>query len=168
MVVALAGCHGATRPPDTRGVQTYGRWEWHGRLRVEPDSHLTLTRMWIDTGGPGSGEDVVLVRYDFNPAPGVGDEYAIALGLRLGDVRALGTGVTYPIGAGGARIPAYATVACLCEPVKLDSARGVLRLATRGLRQLTGRIDVTLYFQGWNVPARHVVYSLHQRFDALK
>lgn len=149
-------------------MQTLGRWEWHGRLMVEPDPQFTLTRMWIDTTGAGSGEDVVLVRYDFNPAPGVGDEYAIALGLRLGRARDLRVGKGYAIGVPPGGIPAYATVTCLCEPLKLDSARGFLRLATRGMRQLTGRIDATLYFQGWNVPARHAIYSLHQRFDALK
>jgi hypothetical protein len=111
---------------------------------------------------------VVLVRYDFNPVPGVGDEYTIALGLELGRVRDLRTGTGYGIGPPPGRIPAYATITCLCEPLKLDSARGTVALATRGLRQLDGRVDATLYFREWNDPSRHLTYFLHQRFDAIK
>jgi hypothetical protein len=124
--------------------------------------------MRIDTGGPGSGGDVALVRYDFNPMPGVGDEYTIALGLEFGRVRDLRTGTAYVIGPPPGRIPAYATITCLCEPLKLDSARGTVALATRGLRQLDGRVDATLYFGEWNDPSRHLTYFLHQRFDAIK
>jgi hypothetical protein len=124
--------------------------------------------MRIDTGGPGPAGDVVLVRYDFNPMPGVGDEYSIALGLELGRVRDLRTGVGYVIGPPPGRIPAYATITCLCEPLKLDSARGTVTLATRGLRQLAGHVDATLYFGEWNDPSRHSTYFLHQRFDAIK
>src|SRR2546430_11431367 len=51
------------------------RWEWHGRLVVEPDSALTLVRMAIDTAH--GGHDVGLARYDFNPAVGEGDEYSL-------------------------------------------------------------------------------------------
>ena len=64
------------------------------------------------------------------------------------------------------RIPAYATITCLCEPLKLDSARGTVALATRGLRQL-GRVDATLYFGEWNDPSRHSTYFLDQRLDAI-
>ena len=166
--MGLWGCESASRGHDTHGVQTLGRWEWHGRLVVQPDSHLTLVRMRIDTGGPGQSGDVVLLRYDFNPTPGVGDEYTIALGLELGRARDLHTGIVYVMGPPPGRIPAYATIACLCEPLKLDSARGTVALATRGLRQLAGRVDATLYFGEWNDPARHRTYFLHQRFDAIK
>jgi hypothetical protein len=167
-MAAVAGCEGGSRRHDTLGLQTLGRWEWHGRLVVQPDSHLTLMRMRIDTGGPAPSGDVVLVRYDFNPAFGVGDEYTILLGLDLGRARDLRTGVGYAIGPAPARIPAYATVTCLCEPLKLDSARGTLTLATRGLRHLSGRVDATFYFRVWNDPPKHVTYSLNQRFDAIK
>src|SRR5438034_10594574 len=34
-----------SRPDDTLGLQSSARWEWHGRLVVEPDSALTLVRM---------------------------------------------------------------------------------------------------------------------------
>jgi hypothetical protein len=124
--------------------------------------------MRIDTGGPGPSGDVVLVRYDFNPTTGVGDEYTIALGFELGRVRDLRTGAAYMIGRPPGRIPTYATITCLCQPLKLDSARGTLSLATRGLRQLTGRVDATLFFGEWNDPSRHSAYFLHQRFDAIK
>src|SRR2546426_680265 len=67
-----------------------------------------------------------------------------------------------------ARIPAYATVTCFCRPLRPDSVRGTFRVATRGLRQITGRVDATLYFTEWNDPARHVTYSLHQRIDLVK
>lgn len=168
MWAGLWGCEGASRGNETHGLQTLGLWEWHGRLVVQPDSHLTLARMRIDTGGPGPNGDVVLVRYDFNPTPGVGDEYTIALGLELGRVRDLRTGTAYAIGPPPGRIPAYATITCLCRPLKLDSARGTVALATRGLRQLNGRVDATLYFGEWNDPSRHLTYFLHQRFDAIK
>ncbi len=168
MLLLGVGC-GVSRPGDTTGIQSYGRWEWHGRLVVEPDSTLTLVRMRIDTGAAsGDGRDVVLARYDFNPSPGEGDEYAIALGLDLGRVRDLKPDVSYTLGPPPGRIPAFATVACLCRPLKPDSVRGTFRLATRGLRQVTGRVDATLYFTAWADPASHVVYSLHQRIDAIK
>ena len=145
-----------------------GRWEWHGRLIVRPDSQLTLVRMKIDTGGSSPTQDVALVRYDFNPTTGVGDEYTVTVGFELGRVHDLRMGTKYEIGPRPGRIPLYATITCLCEPLKLDSARGTLTLATRGLRHLVGRLDVTLFFGEWNDPLRHLTYDLHQRFDAIK
>ena len=166
----LWACDGVSRPGDTTGVQTLGRWEWRGRLVVELDPRVTLVRMRIDTGGPaaGAGGDVVLARYEFNPTDAVGDEYALTVGLELGRVRNLRPGVPYTVGSTQAVIPAHATVTCLCRPVREDSIRGSFRLATRGLRQLTGRIDATVYLTEWNDPARHATYSLHQRIDAIK
>jgi len=155
-----------SRPGDTQAVQSYGRWEWHGRLAVEPDPRLTLVRMRIDTARGGG--DVVLARYDFNPSDAEGDEYALTIGLELGRVRDLNVNTPYPLGPPPARIAAFATVACLCRPLRPDSVRGAFLLATRGLRQLTGRIDATLYFTEWNDSSRHVIYSLHQRIDAIK
>lgn len=163
-----AGCESGPRRHDTLAIQTLGRWEWHGRLVVQPDSHLTLMRMRIDTGGPAPSGDVALLRYDFNPAIGVGDEYTIAVGLDLGVARDLRPGVGYPIGPAPARIPAYATITCLCEPLRLDSARGMVTIATRGLRQLSGRVDAAFHFRVWNDSSRHVTYFLNQRFDAIK
>src|SRR5881409_3237407 len=81
-------CDGVSRPDDTLGLQSSARWEWHGRLAVEPDSALTLVRMAIDTAH--GGHDVGLARYDFNPAVGEGDEYSLTLALDLENVRDLG------------------------------------------------------------------------------
>jgi len=161
-------CDGVSRAGDTTGVQTLGRWEWRGRLVVEVDPRVTLVRMRIDTSGPAAGGDVVLARYEFNPTAAVGDEYALTLGLELGRVRDLRPGVRYSVGSTRAVIPAHATVACMCRPLREDSISGSFQLATRGLRQLTGRIDATVYLTEWNDAARHVAYSLNQRLDAIK
>jgi len=166
-VSALGACDGVSHSSDTTGIQTLARWEWHGRLVVTPDAHVTVVHMHIDTGGRAGG-DVVLARYEFNPSSALGAQYALTLGLELGHARDLRPYARYPIGAASAPIPAYATVVCLCRPLREDSIRGTFQLATRGLRQLTGRIDATLFFTEWNDPARHAVYSLHQRLDAVK
>jgi hypothetical protein len=159
-------CDGVSRPDDTLGLQSSARWEWHGHLVVERDSTLTLVRMTIDTAH--GGHDVGLARYDFNPAVGEGDEYSLTLALDLENVRDLRQNIPYALGPPPARIPAYGTVTCLCRPLRPDSVRGTFTLATRGLRQITGRVDATLYFTEWNDAARHVAYPLHQRIDLLK
>jgi len=166
LALLCLACDGVSRPDDTLGLQSAARWEWHGRLVVEGDSALTLVRMGIDT--THGGGDVGLARYDFNPAVGEGDEYSLTLGLDLANVRDLRQNVPYALGPPPARLPAYATVTCLCRPLKPDSVRGTFTLATRGLRQITGRVDATLYFTEWNDAARHVTYSLHQRIDLVK
>jgi len=166
LTLLCLACDGVSRPDDTLGLQNLARWEWHGRLVVQADSVLTLVRMAIDT--THGGGDVALARFDFNPAVGEGDEYSITLALDLGRVRDLRQNVPYALGPPPARLPAYATVTCLCRPLKPDSVRGTFTLATRGLRQITGRVDATLYFTEWNDTARHVTYSLHQRIDLVK
>ncbi len=165
-MLGLGACDDTSRPGDTTGVQSSARWEWHGRLDVAPDSKETLVRLSIDT--THGGGDVGLARYDFNPGAGAGAEYALTLGLEFGRVRDLRQNVSYTLGPPPARIPATATVTCFCRPLKPDSVRGTFRLATRGLRQITGRVDATLYFTEWNDPARHATYSLHQRVDLVK
>ena len=163
----LGACDATSRPGDTLGLQTSARWEWHARLVVERDPTLTLVRLRIDT--TQGGGDVGLARYDFNPSAAEGDEYELVLGLDFGRVRDLRQDVPYTLGPPpAARIPAYATVTCFCRPLRPDSVRGTFRVATRGLRQITGRVDATLYFTEWNDPARHVTYSLHQRIDLVK
>jgi hypothetical protein len=159
-------CDPTSRPGDTRGYQSAARWEWHGRVSVRQDTALTMTRLSLDT--TAGGGDVGFARYDFNPAEGEGDEYSLTLAFDLGRVRDLRPGVPYTLGPPPARIPAYGTVTCFCGPMKPDSVRGTFLLATRGLRQITGRVDATLYFTEWNVPSRHVTYSLHQRIDLVK
>ena len=166
LALLCLACDGVSRPDDTLGLQSAARWEWHGRLVVEGDSALTLVRMGIDT--THGGGDVGLARYDFNPAVGEGDEYSLTLGLDLANVRDLRQNVPYALGPPPARLPAYATVTCLCRPLKPDSVRGTFTLATRGLRQITGRVDATLYFTEWNDPTRHTTYPLHQRIDLVK
>jgi hypothetical protein len=165
-VLVFAGCDEASRPGDTTGLQSYGRWEWRGRLVAAPDSSLTLVRIRIDT--TRGGGDVALVRYDFNPSQGEGDEYALTLGLDFGSVRELRQGVPYGLGSPPARIPAAATVICFCRPLRPDSVRGTFTLVTRGLRQIIGRVDAELYFTAWDDSTRHVTYRLHQRLDAVK
>jgi len=165
-VVLLSACNGVSRPGDTLGVQSLGRWEWHGRLTVTPDPKLTLVRLAIDT--THGGGDVGLARFDFNPSAAEGDEYAITLGLEFGRARELRQNVPYTLGPPPAHIPAVATVTCFCRPLKPDSVRGTFRLATRGLRQITGRVDATLYFTEWNDSTRHATYALHQRIDLVK
>lgn len=162
----MLACDETSRPGDTLGVQTYGRWEWHGRLVVRPDPTLTLVRISIDT--TRGGGDVGLARYEFNPSAAEGDEYALTLGLDFGRIRDFRQDVPYPLGSPPARIPAYATVACLCRPLRPDSLRGTFLLATRGLRQISGRVDATLYLTEWNDSSRHVSYPLHQRIDLVK
>ena len=166
LLLSALGCDGTSRPGDTLGLQSYSRWEWHGRLVVQPDPQLTIVRLTIDT--TRGGGDVGLARYDFNPSPAEGDEYAITLGLDFGRVRDLRQGVPYDLGPPPARIPAAATITCFCRPLRPDSVRGTFRLATRGLRQISGRVDATLYFTEWNDSTRHATYPLHQRIDLVK
>src|SRR5947207_14068162 len=87
LLLFCLACDPVSRPDDTLGLQSAARWEWHGRLVGESDSTLTLVRMAIDT--TRGGGDVGLVRYDFNPAVGEGDEYSVTLALDLGRVRDL-------------------------------------------------------------------------------
>src|SRR5204862_225678 len=149
LLLFCLACDGVSRPDDTLGLQSSARWEWHGRLVVEPDSALTLVRMAIDTAH--GGHDVGLARYDFNPAVGEGDEYSLTLALDLENVRDLRQSVPYVLGPPPARIPAYATVTCLCRPLKPDSVRGTFTLATRGLRQINGRLALRIATtDGWS------------------
>lgn len=165
-LAALLACAGPSRRGDTTALQTLGRWEWHARLLRTDDSALTLERLRIDT--TTGGADVALLRYEFHPAGGLGAASALTIGLDLTALRALRPGVSYPLGAPAATVPAYATVTCLCPPLRSDSVRGTFLLVTRGMRQLTGRIDAAVYFSEWNAPTHHVTYALHQRFDAIK
>jgi len=112
----------------------------------------------------------MLVRYEFNPTDAPGDEYALTVGLELGKARdlPLGTAVTLGSVSPPARVRGYATVACLCPPLRLDSLRGTFRLDTRGMRQLTGRLDAAFYFREWDDSSHHARYALHQRLDAIK
>ncbi|MGH7567770.1 MAG: hypothetical protein ACREL9_02190 [Gemmatimonadales bacterium] len=141
-------------------------WAHRGRLVVATDTGLTLVRMRVDTLGVVERHDVLLTRFDFDPSDGLGDEYALALALDLGRADTLAANRAYRLGPAG--IPAYATVACLCRPLRPDSVRGTYVIHTRGLRQISGRIDATLYFTAWDDSTQHATYRLHQRIHGVR
>jgi hypothetical protein len=63
---------------------------------------------------------------------------------------------------------AYGTVTCLCRPLRPDSVRGTYTMTSRGSRQISGRIDATLYFTAWDDPTIHATYQLRQRIHGLR
>lgn len=165
IALSAAGCELLPRAGDTQGVQQAGRWDWHGRLTVETDDRYTLVRLRVDTTDKGPRHDILLARFDFDPSVGAGDEYALTIGLELGDARRLEANRPYRLGSD---ISAYGTVACLCRPLRPDSVRGTYVMATRGMRQLAGRIDATLYFTAWDDAAVHATYQLRQRIHGVR
>lgn len=163
----LGACDPLKRANDTWGQQVAARWEWHGRLVADTDPRLTLVRLRIDTSGVVERNDVLLVRYDFDPSAEAGDEYALTLGIDLGEVRRLP--LNEPLLLGGPRgLRAHGTVAQLGTPLLPDSVRGSVLLGQRGLRQITGRIDAALYFTAWDDTAKHARYELHQKIFGVK
>jgi hypothetical protein len=164
---ALAGaCDILPRPGDTQGVQRWGEWDQRGRIVVDTDPRVTLVRLRVDTSSAATPRhDVLLARYDFDPSEALGDEYALTIALDLGDARRLSADHANPLGSA---IPAYATVTCLCRPLKPDSVRGTYTMQTRGMRQIAGRIDATLYFTAWNDPRLHATYRLRQRIHGVR
>jgi hypothetical protein len=156
------------RPGDTEGVQRTADWEWQGRLIVEHDSTLTLTRIRIDTAGVVQRHDVMLTRFDFDPAAGLGDEYVLTLGLDLGVARDLPIREVIPIGPAPGSIQAFGTVTRLGTPLRPDSVRGAFMLEQRGLRTLTGRIQATLFFTPWDETTGQVTYQLQQKIYGVK
>lgn len=165
MILGLTACEILPQPGDTHGEQRAARWEQHGRLIVERDPRYTLVRMRVDTAGIADRHDVVLARFDFDPSEGSGDEYALTVALDLGDVRRLSANHPYPLNDS---IPAYATVTCLCRPLRPDSVRGTYMVQTRGSRQLAGRIDATFYFTAWDDASQHATYRLRQRIHGVR
>lgn len=177
LVLGAWGCDVLPRPGDTNGVQNQARWVT-GRLVVDTDPRLTIVRLDIDTAPRrlvSPGHDVLLARFDFDPAGDPGGAYSISLGLDFGRLRDLRADTRYQLGppaarkgGEGGRIPAYATVTCLCRPLRPDSVRGTYELSRHGTAQITGRIDARLYFTAWNDSTRHAVYRLRQRIEGLK
>ena len=165
--VFLASCDLLPQKGDTEGEQRAAHWDWAGRLVVDTDPVLTVVRLRIDTTGETGRHDVILARFDFDPAYGEGDEYALTVGLDLGRAKELAVGTPLPLGPPPA-IPAYATVTCLCRPVRPDSARGTFTVLQRGLRQITARIDATFHFTAWDDSSHHVAYPLRQKFFGVK
>jgi hypothetical protein len=159
-----SACDVLPRSGDTQGVQQAGRWEQHGRILVEPDPRFTIVHLRVDTN-VAERHDVVLARFDFDPSEGLGDEYSLTVALDLGDARQLSAEHRYSLGDS---IPAWGTVTCLCRPLRPDSVRGTYVMQTRGMRQIAGRIDATLYFTAWDDPARHATYRLRQRIHGVR
>lgn len=166
-LVLVAACELLPQAGDTAGQQQAARWEWSGRLVAETDPTLTLVRLRLDTAGVAERHDVILARFDFDPAWGEGDEYSLTVGLDLGRARELPVGVAIALGVPSG-IPAVATVTCLCRPLRPDSARGTFTILQRGLRQITARVDARFYFTAWDDSTHHVVYPLRQKFFGVK
>jgi len=139
-----------------------------GRFVVDTDPRLTIVRLGIDTAPGAAGHDVLLARFDFDPTGGAGGAYSIALGLDFGRLRDLRTSTSYALGPPPGRIAAYATVTCLCRPLRSDSVRGTYELSRRGMAQLTGRLDARLYFTAWDDSRHHAVYRLKQRIEGVR
>jgi hypothetical protein len=152
-----SACDMLPRAGDTEGQQMTGRWDWRGRLRVETDDRYTVVRLKVDTTGVTERHDILTARFEFDPSDAMGDEYALNVGLEVGDAERL-----------SAEIPAYATVTCLCRPLRPDSVRGTYTMSTRGLRQLSGRIEATFYFTAWDDRAVHATYRLQQRLFGVR
>jgi hypothetical protein len=167
IALSAAGCELLPRAGDTQGVQEAGRWDWHGRLTAETDDRYTLVRLRVDTTDATTRHDILLARFDFDPSGGTegGDEYALTIGLELGDARRLAANRPYRLGSD---IPAYGTVVCLCRPLRPDSVRGTYVMNTRGMRHLAGRIDATLYFTAWDDAGIHATYRLRQRIHGVR
>lgn len=154
---------------DTEGDQQQAQWLTSARLVVDTDPHLTLIRLRSEPlDSTRGGHHLLLARLEFNPTQGLGDEYALSIGLDLGDIRALERGTAYALGPPPRRIPAYATVTCLCRPLRPDSVRGTFTIVQRGIAQIIGRIDATLFFTAWDDSTRHATYRLRQRIDGLR
>jgi hypothetical protein len=145
-------------------VQQAGRWDQHGRIVVDTDPRYTLVRLGVDTSA-AERHDVVLARFDFDPSEALGDEYSLTVALDLGDARRLSANHAYSLGRS---IPAYATVTCLCRPLRPDSVRGTYVMQTRGSRQIAGRINATFYFTEWRNAKRHATYRLQQRIHGVR
>jgi hypothetical protein len=136
---------------------------------VETDPTLTLVRLRVEPlDSSRGGHDVLATRFEFNPTTSLGDEYALGVAFDLGDVRDLRRATPHALGPPPARIPAYATVACLCRPLRPDSVRGTFTISSRGIAQIIGRLDATLFFTAWDDTTRHVTYRLRQRIDGMR
>lgn len=163
----LAACELLPRPGDTQGEQVHAEWKSTGRLVVTSDSTLTITRVTIDTTGVVGRHDVLLTKFDFGSADDA-SALELTLGLDFGDTRNLTTGKAYTVGGPQADIPAVGTVVCFCHPLKPDSVRGTYELERLGIGQITGHIDVRLFFTAWDDPSVHAIYGLKQRIEGVK
>ena len=167
--LCCSGCDILPQRGDTSGEQQRAQWLTSARLIVDTDPRLTIIRFGAaPLDSTRGGHHLLLARFEFNPSPALGDEYALGIALDLGHVHELQRGTPYTIGAPPARIPAYATVTCLCRPLKPDSVRGTFTISQRGIAQIFGRIDATLFFTAWDDTSQHATYRLRQRIDGLR
>ena len=169
LTVSSFGCDILPQKGDTEGEQQQAQWATTARLVVDTDPQLTIVRFRAESlDSAHGGHHVLLARFEFNPSPALGDEYALNLALDLGDIRQVQRAIPYTIGPPPARIPAFATVTCLCRPLRPDSVRGTFTLSHRGIGQIYGRIDATLFFTAWDDTSRHASYRLRQRIDGMR
>ncbi len=167
--LTVSGCDILPQKGDTEGEQQQAQWLTNARLVVDTDPQLTIVRhraLPLDT--TLGGHHVLLTRFEFNPSTAMGDEYALHVALDLGDIRQVRRATPYTIGSPPAQLPAFATVTCLCRPLRPDSLRGTFTLSHRGIGQLYGRIDATLFFTAWDDTSRHAAYRLRQRIDGMR
>lgn len=161
------GCDILPQKGDTIGEQVQAEWLVAARLVVDTDPTYTIVRLRAEPlDAAHGGHHVLLARFEFNPSPAEGDEYALNVALDLGDIRTRLRGTTYALGPLG--IPAYGTVTCLCRPLRPDSVRGAFTISQRGMGQIIGRIDATLFFTAWNDTSHHTSYRLRQRIDGMR
>jgi hypothetical protein len=164
--LTVVACELLPRPGDTQGEQVRAEWRSDGRLVVDTDPRLTIVQIRVDSGVAGR-HDVLLTKFEFGD-PADASAYEVSLGLDFGDTRKLTTGTPYSVGGARAEIPAAGTVACLCHPLRPDSVRGTYELERLGIAQITGHIDVTLFFTAWDDPRLHATYRLKQRIEGVK
>ena len=163
------GCEFIPQRGDTEGEQQQAKWVTAGRVVVDTDPAVTLVRLRVEPLDSAlGGHHVLLARIEFNPDPSLGDEYALTVALDLGNIRELRRLTPYALGPPPARIPAYATVTCLCRPLRPDSVRGTHTVIQRGMSMLIARIDATLFFTAWDDTSQHVTYRLRQRIDGVQ
>lgn len=166
LFLTVVGCDILPQKGDTEGEQQQAQWLTSARLVVDTDPHLTIIRLRAEPlDSAHGGHHLLLTRFEFDPTPTLGDEYALSVALDLGDVRALRRATPYALGS---QIPVYATVSCLCRPLQADSVRGTFTMAQRGIAQIYGRIDATLFFTAWDDTSLHASYRLRQRIDGLR
>jgi hypothetical protein len=171
LTTSLFACDILPQKGDTEGEQQQAQWLTSARVVVDTDPQLTIVRLGaepLDSAAGGGGHHVLLARFEFNPSSGLGDEYALHVALDLGDIHDLQRATPYSLGAPPARIPAVATVTCLCRPLRPDSVQGTFTLSHRGMAQIYGRIDATLFFTAWDDTSRHASYRLRQRIDGMR
>lgn len=167
LVPLVTACELLPRPGDTQGDQVHAEWQSAGRIVVDTDPKYTVVSVRVDTAGVVGRHDVLLTRFEFGSSDDA-STYSLTLGLTFGDTRKLSLGKAYTVGGPRSEIPAFGTVVCLCHPLRPDSVRGTYELERLGIAQITGHIDVTLFFTAWDDPRVHQTYRLKQRIEGVK